>query len=165
MTHCAFCHTSILFGGIRDGNLNFCSQTCHQKGAVVRLAERIPDEIVLAEVKRVHQGVCPRCQGKGPIDVHTSYRIWSLLLFSYWSSRPLVSCRSCGVKYQISEGLFCLLFGWWGIPWGILLTPVQVFRNVAGMVQGPDPRHPSAALTSIVATHMAARHLTENQAR
>jgi hypothetical protein len=25
-----------------------------------------------------------------------------------------------------------LLFGWWGLPWGIIYTPVTIFTNLSG---------------------------------
>lgn len=48
-------------------------------------------------------------------------------------------------------------FGWWGVPWGILMTPVQLVRNLHGIVFGPDPGMPSAGLESIVRRVVACR--------
>jgi len=28
--------------------------------------------------------------------------------------------------------LVSLLFGWWGLPWGVVLTPVTIFSNLTG---------------------------------
>ncbi len=28
--------------------------------------------------------------------------------------------------------LVSLLFGWWGIPWGFIYTPIAIFTNIAG---------------------------------
>jgi hypothetical protein len=54
------------------------------------------------------------------------------------------------VKSQLLSLLGCLVLGWWGFPWGLLVTPVQVVRNIAGMVSGPDPGRPSERLETIV---------------
>ena len=118
MAKCAYCGTTILFGGKRDGDLRFCNQKCFQKSDVVRFAQRLPDDVVQKEAATVHQGTCPRCQGPGPVDVHVSYRVWSAIHVTQWSSRPQISCRSCGVKSKVRDMLYCLALGWWGVPWG-----------------------------------------------
>ena len=53
-----------------------------------------------------------------------------------------------GLK-AIAHG-FSLLFGWWGFPWGLCLTPVQIFRNGMGLVRGPDDGQPSQQLGKLV---------------
>ncbi len=39
--------------------------------------------------------------------------------------------------------------------WGVVLTPVQIVRNVIGMLKGPDPAQPSAELTMAVRMQIA----------
>jgi hypothetical protein len=51
--------------------------------------------------------------------------------------------------------LFCLLLGWWGFPFGLILTPVQIIRNLWAIFCGPDPRYPSKALRNRVHTTIA----------
>jgi len=159
MTKCSYCGTTILLGGVSDGDMRFCNQTCRQKGVVVRLAKQMPDDLVQEHILSVHAGNCPKCNGRGPVDVHTSYRVWSALVLTSWSSRPRVSCRSCGRKQQASDAFFCFLFGWWGFPWGLILTPVQVTRNVIGLFKTPDPTRPSATLGSVVRSDLAVKFL------
>ncbi|OGV45902.1 MAG: hypothetical protein A2X46_06920 [Lentisphaerae bacterium GWF2_57_35] len=67
--------------------------------------------------------------------------------------------------YSIEEKLLCLFFGWWGFPWGLIMTPIQLGRNVFGLFTSPDPTRPSAALTSIVRANLAAAYVAEHQAR
>jgi len=61
-------------------------------------------------------------------------------------SRPLICCRSCGVKSKLGSTAYSALLGWWGFRWGILITPLQIVRNFGGMFTAPDPSQPSAKL-------------------
>ncbi len=157
MASCAYCSTTILFGGKRNGDLRFCNDTCEQKGALSLIANQLSPADVASYIGHVHQGSCPKCSGPGPVDVHTSYRVWSALVLTQWSSRPLVSCKRCGTKQKLGDAAFSLFLGWWGFPWGILMTPVQLGRNIVALLKSPDPASPSAALENILRLHLAAQ--------
>ena len=151
MASCAYCSSIILFGGKKRGDLRFCNAECAEKGLLTEIANRLPQAQVAQYVAHVHGGTCPVCGKSGPVDVHTSYRVYSLVLFSSWSSRPAVCCQRCGIRKKAGDMLFSLFLGWWGFPWGILMTPVQVGRNLFGFVLRPDPTRPSKALEKILA--------------
>lgn len=155
MARCDYCGSLILFGGSRDGDLRFCNQTCASEGALVRLSSQIPEDVVQKELWDLHQGACPACKGQGPVDVHTSYQVWSALVLTSWKSLPHVSCRSCGVKQQLKGLGISLVAGWWGFPWGLVVTPVQVIRNLIALAKGPDPLNPSPQLEKLVRLYLA----------
>jgi hypothetical protein len=161
MAACNTCGSMILFGGERHGNLRFCNAACLEKGAALTVAEQIAPETVLQAAREVHQNLCPVCGGSGPVDVHTGYKVWSLLLLTSWRNVPRISCRSCGLRHQF-EGLFFSLFcGWWGFPWGIVMTPVQLGRNLKAMLRPPDPMHPSDELQTFMRIALAEGALDE----
>jgi hypothetical protein len=164
MTKCAFCGSTILFGGKSSNNRSFCNERCAQRGLLLSIADTIPQPQVEQQVWAVHQGRCPKCTGPGPIDVHVSHRVWSVLVLTSWRSQPRISCRSCGTKAQLGDAAFSLVCGWWGFPWGVLLTPIQIGRDVAGMVKGPEPTKPSASLANMVRMQMAANAVTARAA-
>lgn len=164
MAKCDYCGTTIVFGGVRDGDLRFCNQKCHQNGVLVKLASAVPPELLEKQVQDVHGGPCPCCNAEGPVDVHTSYRIWSALLLTSWNSRVRVSCRSCGIKQKLGDTVFCLFLGWWGFPWGVLGTPLQISRNMIGVFRSPDPATPSKLLHRMVCLTLAERFVREEQA-
>jgi hypothetical protein len=141
--------------------LRFCSDKCYQAGAIRaaghQLAAEVPEDLVQRRLVDVHQGECPKCGRPGPIDVHVSHRVWSAIHLTSWKSRPQLSCRTCGVKAQLADTMFSLAFGWWGVPFGLILTPVQVGRNIAGMFFGPNSAKPSPALERIVRHDIAHR--------
>ena len=157
MAKCEYCGTTIVFGGVKEDGLRFCTKECHQQGHLLVLSRQIPKNIVDARLGEVHRGLCPKCQGNGPVDVHTSYRIYSALVFSSWRSIPTVCCRSCGIKGQLGNTIFSLILGWWGFPWGLIMTPVQIARNIAGMVKGPDEMKPSDKLEKLVRIAIASQ--------
>ena len=157
MAKCDYCGSTIIFGGKRDANGRFCNQKCQARGTLLAISRQIPETAVQEQVWKFHQGPCPKCNGSGPVDVHVSHKIWSAIALTQWSSMPQISCRSCGVKSQVGGAFFSLVLGWWGFPWGLLLTPIQVGRNVFGLVRPPEPSKPSAQLEKIVRMTMAAQ--------
>jgi hypothetical protein len=146
MGKCDYCGSTIVFGGKREGDLRFCNDGCRVRGQMLSLSRQLPESLVHESLWSVHQGKCPKCQGPGPVDVHVSHRVWSALLLTRWNSIPQISCRSCGIRSQLASAGFSLLLGWWGFPWGFIITPVQLGRNIFGMMKGPDPARPSAHL-------------------
>jgi hypothetical protein len=72
-----------------------------------------------------------------------------------------VVCRPCGVKSQLGNAALSLLTGWWGIPWGLIMTPIQVTRNIVGMCSNPP--HPTAQLKRIISLNMAAQIATQQR--
>ncbi|MEM7811534.1 MAG: hypothetical protein AAF532_08675 [Planctomycetota bacterium] len=157
MKKCDYCGTLILFGGSRTGDLRFCGEDCHAAAANIAIAAKIPPDKLEAYIRKVWKAGCPRCGADKPIGVHKSHRVTSLLVVTSWSSRPQVSCRGCGVKNQLGALAWSLFAGWWGVPWGLVMTPVQIGRNVTGLVNPPDDSEPSEALRQMLKFELAER--------
>lgn len=155
MPRCSSCGTVIVFGGVREDDARYCNEKCRGQGFLAAVARQIPEELVAQRLEEVHQGACPKCGGPGPIDVHTAHTIWSAVWFTSLKQKPQVSCRACGIKAGFGGILFCGIFGWWGFPWGFLLTPVQIIRNVVGIFSPPDPDLPTEKLENVVRGHLA----------
>ena len=164
MAKCAYCNTTILFGGRKQGELRFCNAECEQKGAVASIASSVPADIVRQRTLQVHAGNCPLCSGSGPVDVYTTYRVWSAVALTSWSSRPAVCCSSCATKRALGDTAFSLLLGWWGFPWGLLMTPVQIVRNVVTLARRPAPDAPTPALEQMVRLQIAQAELQRSKA-
>ena len=164
MARCAYCNASILFGGSRDGDLRFCNDKCHESAVLFAVAEQVPDDVLQQHLWNTYQGPCPTCKGSGPVDVHTSYRIWSAFLVTSWCSRPHISCKSCGWKSQLGDAVFSFFLGWWGFPWGLMMTPVQVYRNFAAMFHRYETPEPSPELAKHIRLNLAAHALSQETA-
>lgn len=157
MAKCSYCGTTILFGGVKDEGLRFCNEKCEEMGFLIQVADRVPREMLEERVKLTHQGNCPKCRGNGPIDIHTSHWIWSALVLTSWNSKPELCCRKCGIKSKLSGLVASGLLGWWGVPWGVIFTPIQVVRNIVGIFSGPSPTVASPELENMVRMELAAR--------
>jgi hypothetical protein len=147
----------ILMGGTQVGNLRFCNQDCARKGQLLVRSQQVPEAHVQELAHRMHQGPCPKCGGAGPIDVFTTHRIWSAVFLTSYKSEMQVSCKSCGTKSQLSGVVSCLFLGWWGFPWGLIMTPVQLVKNVNGLMRKVDSTQPSPDLARIARLHLASQ--------
>jgi hypothetical protein len=110
---------------------------------------------VARALAQVVEGNCPVCGGPGPVDVFASYRVHSAVVVTTWKSLPRISCRGCATKSQLAGALYCFLLGWWGIPWGLVLTPIQIVRNLAGLTKDADRSRPSKLLEAVVRARLA----------
>jgi hypothetical protein len=153
---CGACGTTVLFGGVKDADARFCNAQCHAKGALLSLARQLPPDVIKQHAWSIYHGSCPKCQGPGPVDVHTAYQVWSALIVTHWQSSPQISCKRCGVKRQLGNAAVSLLFGWWGFPWGLIMTPVQVGRNIYGALRHGTSEGPSENLERVVSITVAA---------
>ena len=157
MATCAYCGETILFGGVKTGELHFCNQGCQSKGGMLAAAVSVPEDAVENLARQIHSGSCPRCQGPGPVDVHRAHWVWSVLVLTRWGSRQQVSCRRCAVKTQAGQFAFSTVFGWWGLPWGLIMTPIQLCRTASEIFSPPKPAWPSPKLYEIARTYLASQ--------
>jgi hypothetical protein len=44
----------------------------------------------------------------------------------------LLGPRELGLAQGLPYTLLSLLLGWWGLPWGLVYTPVALFTNLSG---------------------------------
>jgi hypothetical protein len=151
-------------GGVRAGDQRFCNQKCHQNAYVLSVTKNVPPDVLDRKVEEVWRGNCPKCRGLGPIDVHKIHEVWSILVLTRWTTRSQVSCRSCATKRQLGGAAFSFFFGWWGFPWGLILTPVQVTRNIIGMNRGPDSSRASDGLRKLVLVNLGTQILAKQKA-
>jgi hypothetical protein len=164
MASCATCKSTIMFGGVRDGARRYCNANCHAQDEFVRFAQTIPSGTVQQAAAQIHRGRCPSCQGSGPVEYHVSHRVWSLAVVTQWRARPAVCCRRCANRRKLGDALFSALAGWWGFPWGFLMTPVQIVRNLAGLrFSDPVQSQPSDALLNHVRLVLAQDVLERQQ--
>jgi hypothetical protein len=150
MTKCGYCGSTIIMGGVRAGDQRFCNNKCRQNAYVLSITKNVPPDVLDRKVEEVWRGNCPKCRGLGPIDVHKVYEVWSAFVLTRWTTKAQISCHSCAIKRQLGGAAFSLVFGWWGFPWGLVLTPVQITRNIIGMSRGPDHSKPSDNLRKTI---------------
>jgi hypothetical protein len=157
MAHCHYCSNTIVFGGVTADTQLYCDDRCRESAHLLGLADKVYPDQIQKKAAELHGRPCPQCGGPGPTDVHRAHHIRSALFRSKWDSTPLLCCRRCARRAQISAFFSCLFLGWWNLPWGLLMTPVQLGRNIKSLLQGPDPAGPSPELEKLAHVGLAAR--------
>ncbi len=150
MHSCAHCGTTVLFGGTAVNGVRYCNQRCALNDSQLRAAQAVPEEVVRRALHEVVEGDCPVCHGPGPVDAFTSHYVLSMIVATRWSNRPRLSCRACATKAQLGGVAYSFFLGWWGVPWGLVLTPVQIGRNLVGLARQANPHQPSPLLVGMV---------------
>ena len=163
MEKCSYCGSTIVVGGVRSGIHRYCNNKCAGNHQVLEVSKAIPPEVVERQTQEVFRGNCPKCGGLGPIDVHKIYGVWSAFVLTRWSTKSQLSCRSCATKSQIGAALLSSVLGWWGFPWGLILTPVQVTRNIVGMCTGRDASGPSENLRRLVLVNLGTQAIQQSR--
>ena len=164
MAKCDYCGSTILMGGVRNGQQRFCNNKCAQSAYILSVSQTIPADVLDRKIEEVWRGNCPKCNGLGPVDVHKSHQVWSIFVLTRYSTKSQVSCRSCATKTQAGALAMSLFFGWWGFPWGLIITPVQVTRNIVDMVNGPHSAEPSPELRKLVKVNIGSQILANQKA-
>lgn len=159
MAKCASCGKALVIAGVREGELKFCNKPCRDRKVLQEVILRIPHDLLMERVHVTHHGVCPKCDGIGLNEVFTSHHVWSIGFVTWHKSKPQISCRRCGVKAMLSAAATSSIFGWWGFPLGIIMTPIQLTRNFIGLFTAPNPKQPSRQLVSMIQTEMAEEFL------
>jgi hypothetical protein len=106
-------------------------------------------------VEHVYRSNCPSCGGSGPIDVRRAYWVWSAVVLTRWGSETKIECAPCAKPRRREKLFFSLLAGWWGMPFGLILTPVQIIRNLWGLCSRDSG--PSAEFRRIVVQNLNSR--------
>lgn len=163
MGKCGYCDSTIIMGGMHRNGETYCNSNCANQAMLLSYSQQIPPATVQQQLEEVWKGTCPKCGGNGPVDVHRVYQVWSALVLTRWSTSPRICCRSCATKGQLGGLAFSLVCGWWGFPWGLILTPVQVTRNIIGICSGPTPAQPSPELRKFVLAHLGGQMLTASR--
>ena len=157
MQVCARCGRAVTEGGKWDGPLRFCGDECLRAGpAGVFGITRVELE---EAVWKVHQGACPRCHGHGPVDVHSSHHVRSIVLVTWWRNDSFLACEPCARAARWKAARRSMLLGWWGFPIGLVMTPVQVWRNVAPNLRLTDSGKPSEALVEFVHARLTSERI------
>lgn len=164
MHSCAHCGTTVLFGGTKVDGVRYCDQRCATGDSQLRAAQALPEEVVQRALHEVVEGDCPVCHGPGPVDAFTSHYVLSMIVATRWSNRPRLSCRACATKAQLGGVAYSFFLGWWGVPWGLVLTPVQIGRNLVGLARQANPHQPSPLLETMVRNRLASNAPAEQTA-
>ncbi|SFK97047.1 hypothetical protein SAMN04487938_2714 [Lysobacter sp. cf310] len=144
---CDRCGKSCGVATVHDGGQTFCGPACREHMRIMEAAADYDDDAVHRHAQTLQHGPCPHCQRQGsPIEVRRSYHVWSALFITRWGTTSKVRCRACGIRANLLDAGYSATLGWWGFPFGLLMTPVQILRNLGEMVMRDRARPPSPEL-------------------
>ena len=164
---CINCDYEIMVGEdiltvVENGReMSFCDEECYGELIGRRHAHDVPEAIVEEIVFKVHQGACVMCGGNGPIDIFETNYIVSFILGALVDKNEYICCHRCGQKKKILSIFWCTLLGWWSIPTGILMTPVQIAKNIRGLFTPKKMDAPSDELFEFVQQEIAIKLFSE----
>jgi hypothetical protein len=152
MAVCDYCNKKFGLFGVHENGCSFCSANCRDRARqLLKSLDHLAPQQIQSHIDHARAGPCTGCGGPGPVDLHHSYRVYSVVVLTSWSTRNHFVCRSCARKEQLKSLGFSALVGWWGIPFGLVVTPVQIIRNIAALAGGPDAQR----LQNIVKLNLA----------
>jgi hypothetical protein len=155
---CDFCGSSARFSALIDEGQRFCSKACLRNARLLEVSEDISNEDIHAHAFRIKNGACPECQqSESKTEVRRYYRVWSAIVLTQWTNRTHICCHSCGRKTNFGSLVFCTLFGWWGLPWGLIMTPAQILANITEMFRPKANPTPSDELLQAARIDLAAK--------
>ncbi|HEX7813903.1 hypothetical protein [Dyella sp.] len=103
----------------------------------------------------IRNGACPQCKRQGaPVDLHETHWIWSALVITRYGRKTRLCCRDCGRSNYLKALGSSTLLGWWGFPFGLLITPYKIVMNLVGYLR-KDSGSPSPQLTQWVRERLA----------
>lgn len=156
MATCMTCGKTVIAGGIKDHGYRFCSKMCHLRKAdyLAKMGE-ISETSVDVEVEKLRTMRCPRCGRNGHVDEHTSVFVYSMILITRFGQKRHMCCRGCALKAQALDTLGTATLGWWGIPFGVIGTPVGIVMNLVQMGVTLRSRKPSKRLRNFARERLA----------
>lgn len=116
----------------------------------------VSEDMVRAHSLAIREGDCPECRRKGSVvEMRKEYWVWSALVLTRYGTRTRLACRDCGRSYNWKALGLSAVLGWWGFPFGVLITPYKIEANVVELFRKEKPE-PSAELSDLVRTRLNA---------
>ena len=73
---------------------------------------------------------CPYCRNPNKkINATITYTVQSFLIVTTSKKAIKIGCPECLEKQNKEAILSTAVLGWWGFPWGIINTPIYIWRN------------------------------------
>jgi hypothetical protein len=105
-----------------DSNLN--------KGIEAQTRELTDSELIELKSK-VSRLTCPECGQKNPPLIGTLIReVKSFIVLTFYKKTPIISCKDCADKRRKKAIISTALLGWWGIPVGLIRTPIVIITSL-----------------------------------
>jgi DNA-directed RNA polymerase subunit RPC12/RpoP len=124
--------------GLRPGVLEIIEAEIKKRNLdpnVLEGAKAQNREYSLEEINELSQKLrilpCPLCGSKtAKLNGTILHTVKSFIFFSTFRKEPIIACPDCLDKKNQESIVSTALLGWWGIPSGILKTPIYIYNNI-----------------------------------
>ncbi|MFI5406154.1 MAG: hypothetical protein ACHQ1D_06530 [Nitrososphaerales archaeon] len=73
---------------------------------------------------------CPTCGGTtARLNATITGEVMSFIIFTTYSKKLKIGCGNCLDNATTNALAKTILLGWWGIPWGLIRTPLAIALN------------------------------------
>jgi hypothetical protein len=156
MATCDYCNKNYNFFGVEESGYGFCSANCRDRAkSLLTGLNRLSPQQIDGFIDRACAGPCRQCGQAAPVDLYQSYRVVSMLIITRWATHNHFVCRACARKEQAKSLAYSALLGWWGFPFGFILTPIQIIRNIVALAGASEAGRPSMRLQNLLKLDLA----------
>jgi hypothetical protein len=118
----------------------------------------VTEDQVLAQAHAIRNGACPLCKKQqSPVDLREEHWVWSALVVTRYGRKTRLCCHDCGRANNLRALGKNAVLGWWGFPFGLLITPYKIGMNLHGYFR-KDGNAPSAELQRWVRSRLVERN-------
>ena len=142
MAKCTACNGTILFGGVKNRNGQYCSEDCVLKHRIAVADEVVPRIELMKFIDVSFQKECPQCKGTGPLDLHKATKITSYLIAYTVTTSSVIGCAKCGKSHKIKAGVHTLFLGIWSVR-GLLHSLIYFPAGIIGGLTTSVGKEPS----------------------
>jgi hypothetical protein len=97
---------------------------------------------------KIRELACPICGSKtSKLNGTIMHTVKSFIYFSSFRKDPIIGCPDCLDKKNIDSIKSTLIFGWWGLPEGLLKTPFYIYANLKSKKQNRDKESNEALIS------------------
>ncbi len=143
-SRCDYCNNSAKNNPTLDGGQRFCSANCLQAARVNEAAVDLTKAEIEQAAVKIRSGPCPICgQTATPVEVRSFHRVASFVVLTNYTRTSKICCLECAKKGSWEAFFSTLVMGWWGIPFGIFMTPAYLIANIGEMFEHRKMGEPS----------------------
>jgi len=85
---------------------------------------------------------CPSCgDASKKLNATMTGEVMSFIFFTRYNKKIKIGCPHCLDKANKTALAKSAIFGWWGIPWGIIHTIGSITLNIRSRSQNHSPEH------------------------
>ncbi|WP_426208965.1 hypothetical protein [Massilia sp. TWP1-3-3] len=153
---CDYCGNSAKKKPLFDQGQQFCSADCLHAARISEAAVDLSAGQIGARALAMRSGACPDCgSSESVIEIRYHYRVVSALYFTSYQRKSRFCCVACGRKQNFKSFLFTFFLGWWGVPFGLIMTPTYLIANLGELREQRSGGEPSEDLVRLAKFQLA----------